>query len=192
MFTHSQLVALAGQWLERQGHVVVITELATAAGEIPDALGFDGRTSTLIECKVSRSDFATDAKKYFRRESWRGMGARRFYMTPKGLVNRDELPEGWGLLEISDKGRAKCVHDAGNYFEKNAQAEIALLLSALRRIGQTTPEGVSIKCYTIQTQCKATLGVVPDNVVDRQLEFKFETQENSHAVTERRVDEVQE
>ena len=190
-FTHVDLVALAAQWLERQGNTVVITELATAAGETPDALGFAGRVSTVIECKISRSDFAADAKKYFRRESWRGMGQQRFYMVPKGLIKQAELPVGWGLIEISDKGRARCIHDAGAYFEKNAQAEIQLLISALRRIGQVPVEGVSVKCYTIQTQCQATLGLAPEYPASStQLEFEFK--EDDHAVTERSTAEIQE
>lgn len=182
-FTHSDLVALAAQWLEHQGNTVVITELATAAGETPDALGFSGRVSTLIECKVSRSDFLADAKKSFRRNAWQGMGHKRFYMTPKDLIKKAELPVGWGLIELSDKGRARCVHDAGAYFEKNAGAEIQLLISALRRIGQVPVEGVSVKCYTIQTQCQATLGITPEYPASyTQLELQLE--ENSHAVTE--------
>ena len=166
VFTHAELVALAGQWLERRKHVVVITELCTAAGETPDALGFDGASSTLIECKVSRSDFAADAHKYFRRDAWRGMGQTRYYMTPKGLIKPSELPTGWGLIEIGDTGRAQCVHTAGPYFEKNAGAEIKLLLSAIRRIGQVTPAGISVKCYTMQTQCNATLGIAPEDTVN--------------------------
>ena len=158
-FSHDALVNLAGQWLARRGNVVVITELSSAAGETPDALGFDGAGSTVIECKTSRSDFKADAQKCFRHEAWRGMGQKRYYMAPKDLLKLEDLPDGWGLIEISDTGKARCIRDVGAYFEKNADAEIKLLISALRRVGQTTPQGVSVKCYTIQTQCKATLGV---------------------------------
>lgn len=34
-----------------------------------------------------------------------------------------------------------------------------ILISALRRVGQQAPKGVSVKCYTYEVSGKATLGV---------------------------------
>lgn len=179
-FTHAELVDIAGRWLTTRRNTVVVTELSSAAGEAPDAIGFDGRASTVIECKTSRSDFLADAKKYFRRDAWRGMGQRRYYMAPQGLLTVKDLPDGWGLIEVLGITRTRVIHDAGNYFEKNAQAEIALLISALRRVCQEPVQGVSVRCYTIQTQCKATLGVEPLVVpLYKQEEFDYAYAEDS-------------
>ncbi|KKK54365.1 hypothetical protein LCGC14_3085490, partial [marine sediment metagenome] len=82
-----------------QDHIIVTGEIAPYGygDEIPDALGFASRKSTLIECKASRSDFLSDKKKSFRQKPDEGMGCLRYYLTPPGLVDPDELPENWGL-----------------------------------------------------------------------------------------------
>ncbi len=92
--------------------------------EIPDAIGWlRSGVSLLIECKASRADFLSDAVKPSRRSSkasvsggpepsnaeppikpprkTEGLGAYRFYLAPSGLLHPDELPEGWGLLELT-------------------------------------------------------------------------------------------
>lgn len=95
--------------------------------EIPDAIGWlRSGVSLLIECKASRGDFLSDASKPSRSSrpgakaglrtdpgpgslgpafdpppKTQGLGAYRFYLTPRGLVQPEELPKGWGLLELS-------------------------------------------------------------------------------------------
>jgi len=102
---HADLVAVAAKWLKVQCRCpVVITEMVTAAMETPDAIGWTrGGVTTVVECKTSRSDFAADAKKFFRRSPNHGMGRFRYFMTEPGLLKPDELPAGWGLLEVTAK-----------------------------------------------------------------------------------------
>lgn len=86
--------------------------------EIPDAIGWlRSGVSLLVECKASRGDFLSDAVKPSRRSAksaglavpepvvkgprkTEGLGAYRFYFAPSGLLAPEELPEGWGLLEL--------------------------------------------------------------------------------------------
>jgi hypothetical protein len=98
--------------------------------EIPDAIGWlRSGVSLLIECKASRGDFLSDAVKPSRRSGkvgvpgspaptapepeikpprkTEGLGAYRFYLTPSGLLRSDELPEGWGLLELRSSPRTE-------------------------------------------------------------------------------------
>jgi hypothetical protein len=167
---HGSLVNSARIWLRKRRSrkmyhyvcppsVVITTEVA--GGESADAIGFTaGGLTTLIECKTSRSDFSADAKKYFRRDPERGMGAFRFFLTQPGLISRVELPINWGLLE-SRAGKIKCVWPSGR-FERNTGAETQLLISCLRRIGKHAPNaGMIISFYTYETKCRATLGVAP-------------------------------
>jgi len=139
--THPELVTLAEKWLWRQGCGVVFAELSTlATPETPDAIGFRTTTSILVECKATRADFLADKNKPFRQEPARGMGDWRFFMTPKGLVTKDELPEGWGLIEVGKSVRRTHGGPKGNIwtadqpFTGNKVAEQALLYSALRRL----------------------------------------------------------
>lgn len=159
LITHSKLVEYAATWL-RSRCSIVITEVASGAGEEPDAIGFKGSQSVLIECKASRNDFLSDSKKYYRRDPERGMGDNRYYCCSKGLIKETELPEKWGLIEIDpDKKRKIIVKLWSEYFKKSANKEIALLISVIRKIGQNPISGVSVRCYTYETKNRATLGI---------------------------------
>lgn len=154
--THDQLVVLAANWLKSK-HPVVITELATT-GEEPDAIGWRGTSSTLIECKATRADFISDKNKMFRREPWLGIGDFRYFLTPAGLIQMDELPPLWGLLEVTGSKIRKVVE--GQYFsESSEEREIGILLSTIRRIGKNAPACCSIRFYTTETKNRATLSV---------------------------------
>ncbi|MBW2636840.1 MAG: hypothetical protein JRC86_04850 [Deltaproteobacteria bacterium] len=112
--THSELVGRAGKWLKvNAGCKVIFTELVTYANENPDAIGWTHCRSFLIECKTSRPDFHADKKKVPRRYPNQCMGNFRFYMAPAGLIGIEELPTGWGLLEVDEKGIVLVEYPAG-------------------------------------------------------------------------------
>lgn len=107
--THRDLVMISYKWLLKNGGVgVAFYELKSSADEIPDVIGFDSWQSTLIECKISRSDFISDKNKSHR---LKGMGNWRFYCCPKGLIKKEELPDKWGLIYVNEKGKAKVEYD---------------------------------------------------------------------------------
>lgn len=112
---HAALVSLGAAWLRRNGFGVVATEIDVAGcREKPDVIGFRHSCSTLIEVKVSRSDFLADAKKPERRQTLRGIGIYRFYLCPAGIIDVDDLPPRWGLLHVV-KGRVvDVVRPTGN------------------------------------------------------------------------------
>ena len=153
--THDFLVKYASRWLAGQCPIVV-TEIATS-GEEPDVLGWKENHSILLEIKASVSDYKADFDKPFRRHPERGIGERRYFFTPKGLLNPDTLPTGWGLLELQEKRKVVKVRSSTYFGQSNARHEIGILVSTLRRIGQNPPEGVSIKAYTMPTLNRATL-----------------------------------
>jgi len=158
--THADLVKRAAAWLRRK-HSVVITEMAAMdAPEEPDTIGFNGGTTTLIECKATRADFRADHKKASRHLSDHCMGAYRYYATPGGLLTLDDLPAGWGLLEPYARGLALRVASKP-FYQRNIRGELGLLVSTLRRIGRCANqfEGLSVKAYTYQTKARATVGV---------------------------------
>lgn len=164
---HAELIAQAARWLEKKGHVVVITDMTHGGGETADAIGWHGHRSTLIEVKVSRPDFFADAQKCFRRMPDRGMGGVRYYCTPRGLLAPDEVPPKWGLLEWDGK-RLVTVLKPETFAPRGYHIEIGLLVSALRRVAKDAPAGVSVKCYTYETKNRATLGVAREENTDGQ------------------------
>ena len=153
---HSELVEYAKTWLHRK-HFLVITEMVSSAGEIPDAIGWTPYCSTLIECKTSLIDFKNDKNKIHHRFPKKAMGNYRYYFTQKGLISVELLPEKWGLIER--RGQTSRIIKKAEFRDCGQGTEMALLLSTIRRIGQNSPKGVSVKCYTYITKNKATLGV---------------------------------
>jgi hypothetical protein len=95
--THAELVTRAARWLKK-GHGVICAEVACYSMERPDAIGFNHMGTTLVECKVSRADFFRDLKKPHRMGLFASMGSRRYYMCPPGLLKKEDMPRGWGLL----------------------------------------------------------------------------------------------
>jgi hypothetical protein len=181
--THDELIEEGAKWLQSKGCSVVITDMTHGHTETPDCIGWRcNNVSVLLEVKVSRSDFLADKRKIFRHPlaSNTALGNLRYYLTPEGLVDPSEIPDKWGLIELREpRGRQKnrrivlvkghapttaIVHssDSSMYQETNKVSEVSLLISAIRRVGQTCPEGVSVKAYTFQTKNRATLGVLED------------------------------
>lgn len=115
---------------------VVVTERSTTnSPEIPDAIGWkSSRHSVLIECKASRADFRKDADKWFR-QAGLGMGQSRYYMAPLGMIPKEEVPPGWGLLEIV-ADRVKVTIDCKLLCmdEMRCWAEMPLLIAVVRRL----------------------------------------------------------
>ena len=134
--THNKLVERAVAWLRSYGCGVVLSEQSCASGETPDAIGWKrGCHSVTVECKISRADFLADREKPFRRKPEKGMGCERFYLTPAGLLAPEDLPAGWGLLEL--RGRLVEMVSASSGKMRAAagfRREMNLLLASLRRV----------------------------------------------------------
>jgi hypothetical protein len=129
---HSELCDRAVKWLKNTKNCsFAIAELTTIVEERPDALGFGGEGSILIECKTSRADFKRDAKKYFRRKPEMGMGTFRYYLCPPDLIVEDEIPDFWGLLYCHPK-QIKVIKKPVP-IEPNHRAERDFLCSIVRR-----------------------------------------------------------
>jgi len=114
---------------------VVVTERgSTNSPEIPDAIGWkSARHSILVECKASRADFRKDADKWFRLKG--GMGQTRYYLAPLGIIPKEEVPPGWGLLEIvGPLVRVTVECDLICMDEMRSWAEMPLLIAVVRRL----------------------------------------------------------
>jgi len=134
--THAKLVEAAIAWLRRYRCGIVLSEQGCSSGEMPDAIGWKGKChSVLAECKLSRADFLADREKQWRMDPEVALGCERYYVAPRGLLRPEEMPEGWGLLEmrgrqlvVSKRSKKKLRHPGGLMNEMN------LLLASLRRV----------------------------------------------------------
>ena len=103
---------------------------------MPDAIGWKRAChSVVVECKVSRADFLADREKPFRQKSHLGMGCERLYLASAGMIRRQELPDGWGLLEYGKRCIQTVVASAKNLRSATGfRHEMNLLLASLRRV----------------------------------------------------------
>jgi hypothetical protein len=129
---------VAEAWLRKQRCRIVLSEQTADSREIPDVIGWRSDChSIVIECKVSRSDFFSDQHKRARKRPAQAMGRERLYLTPAGLIRPEDLPEGWGLLEASNKDAVEVLlRPTSNrrITQKGLMAEMGLLLASLRRV----------------------------------------------------------
>ena len=134
--THAQLVERAVRWLRSYRCGVVLSEQACVSGEMPDAIGWKRAChSVLVECKMTRADFLADRAKPFRQMPEKGVGSERFYLTPPDMLKVEELPAGWGLLELR-RGRVESVRASAKNLRTaiGFRYEMNLLLASLRRV----------------------------------------------------------
>jgi len=134
---HKELVQRANKWLKNTKKCgVILIEWYGGPRETPDAIGWvKGKNSILIECKTTLNDFKADSKKYFRKRSGYGMGRERYYMTPPNLIELEDLPKGWGLLEVYEKKvSVKKKSDINDLTISSLKNENKILIHALRCI----------------------------------------------------------
>ena len=102
---HEDLIKIAKKWLWKSC-IIVVTEmkLPSGEGETVDVIGWDDcGWSIVVECKITRADFLRERKKRHHKEKEGGMGNKKYFLVPKGLITTDELPGGGGLLECMDR-----------------------------------------------------------------------------------------
>lgn len=107
-------------------------EFAVAQKETPDIIAWSSGISTLIECKASRADFLRDAQKIVRKKPDAGMGQRRYYLSPPGVIEVKDVPVRWGLL-WAEKGHITVKKEASGNPRRSLIAELRFLNQMLRR-----------------------------------------------------------
>jgi hypothetical protein len=169
--THTQLVERAVRWLRTYRCGVVLSEQACASGEMPDAIGWKRAChSVLVECKVSRSDFLADRDKPFRRKPQNGVGCERFYLTPAGLIHKEELPAGWGLLECRKREVEVIAPAAKNLRSATGfRYEMNLLLASLRRVEvRIEPQSITDFLKWKNRMAEYNRGSLPEGISSRE------------------------
>jgi hypothetical protein len=179
--THAKLVAMAVRWLRRYRCGVILSEQACVSGEMPDAIGWKRHChSVLVECKISRADFLADRDKSFRQRPETGVGCERYYLVPRTMVRIEELPAGWGLLEVSGRDIERVKIAAKNLrSDAGFQNEMNLLLASLRRVEiRIEPESITDFLKWKNRMAVYNRGTLPEGLVaerEEGNEFLLET-----------------
>jgi hypothetical protein len=171
--THAQLVQKAVVWLRAYRCGVILSEQACLSGEMPDAIGWKRAChSVLVECKISRADYLADRAKPFRRKQELGLGCERFYLTPVGMLRPEELPPGWGQLELHNRQiklrqpAAKNLRTATGF-----RYEMNLLLASLRRVEiRIEPQNLTEFLKWKNRLAEYNQGALPEGIVPAEEE----------------------
>jgi hypothetical protein len=107
--------------------------LKSIGNEIPDCLGFACGFTSIVEVKVSRSDFFADKKKPFRQRPHEGVGNYRFYLTPPDLIHATELPNLWGLAEYNPANKKIIIIKNPLAQDSNTRLELAMATTIIRK-----------------------------------------------------------
>jgi hypothetical protein len=172
--THAQLVSKAIHFLRSYRCGVVLSEQACVSGEMPDAIGWKRAChSVLVECKVTRSDFLADRAKPFRLKPEGGVGCERFYLVPAGLIRREELPTGWGLLELRRSGIEMAHPSAKNLRTATGfRYEMNLLLASLRRVEvRVEPQSITDFLKWKNRMAEYNRGTLPEGLAPAEEEL---------------------
>ena len=164
---------MAVRWLRGYRCGVVLSEQACVSGEMPDAIGWKRAChSVLVESKVSRADFLADRDKPFRLKPEVGVGCERYYLVPRALIRTEELPAGWGLLEVCGRDIDRVKPSAKNLrSEIGFQYEMNLLLASLRRVEiRIEPESITDFLKWKNRMAEYNRGTLPEGLVAEEEE----------------------
>ena len=124
----------AGEILDRlerkfppeKGEWATFRELADATGPRQGRIDFfavnlwpSRRCRTVaVEVKVARQDWLRELEKPEKREAFEGMATEFWVATAKGIVEKEELPNGLGLFEVYGTGLRKIRAAAQDFSRK--------------------------------------------------------------------------
>jgi len=138
---HYNLCLEGAKWLKRKNNheyyetpwKYIAVEIVVYGCENPDIWAFNGWSTIVVEVKTSHADFLNDKKKWFRQvgNECGDPGNYRYYLTPKGLLKPEELPEGFGLLEWDGKNIERVIKATKRTVTNHADGII--MASILRR-----------------------------------------------------------
>ena len=172
--SHSRLVYEAVRWLRSNYRCgIVLSEQSCSSGETPDAIGWKGRNhSVVVECKISRADFLADAAKPWRLDPDCALGCERYFFAPSGMISCDELPGGWGLLELCGREVRMARKSKKNLRSVEGFAnEMNLLLASLRRVEvRIEPQTITDFLKWKNRMAKYNGGTLPSGIVSDEAE----------------------
>ena len=142
-----------------------------ATDEFPDVLSFGNRGTTLYEIKTSHSDFIADARKDARKK-WRPkvglysdksdfyvrahhpdlyyierphLGGARYFVCEPGVIEKTEVPEGWGLIYFRAGRMFRRVES--KHWRADVRQERNILAHAFRKYSSGDSRGIIVNTY---------------------------------------------
>ncbi len=143
-------ILLADRWHEKDGFIS-LREFRPSMGWHGDRRFIDlwiiqlspanGMQTNSVEVKVTRGDWLRELKQPLKRRPAEAVANLMWLAAPKGVAKAEELPRGWGLLEVDENeseltpwSRTKVIHPA-DYRDK-VRPTWAFVASALANLNR--------------------------------------------------------
>jgi hypothetical protein len=100
------------------------------------------------------------------------VGCERFYLVPAGLIRAEELPRGWGLLELRP-GRIETTQSSARNLRtaKGFSYEMNLLLASLRRVEvRVEPQSITDFLKWKNRMAEYNRGALPEGLASAEEE----------------------
>jgi hypothetical protein len=109
-----------------------------------------------------------------------GVGCERYYLAPRGMIRIEDLPVGWGLLEVSGREVERAKPSAKNLRSAIGFGyEMNLLLASLRRVEvRIEPQSITEFLKWKNRMAEYNRGSLPEGLVAQDEEangFLLET-----------------
>lgn len=144
-----------------------------------------------FEIKVSRSDFKTDVVNFTAKQGFHFRNCNKFYyVAPCGVIDKDELPEGCGLMEVQAGGRLVTVKLAVHRKMDGMDLSFVQSLSrhVLRQAGAfEKPHAHAIKFLGKETDAKDVDAYIEKEIAKR---FKDKKEWQIDAEVRRKVHDI--
>ncbi len=105
-----------------------------------------------FEIKAGRSDWLRELKQPEKADPWIRRCHRWYVVAPTGLVRKDELPKGWGLLQLRADGKLVVAQRAS--LREPAPLSYPLLARLLRSAVKQSNERVAVLHREIETEAE--------------------------------------
>lgn len=109
---HKALKRLALHWLKERVVDLVANEVKFKnTKSIADAVGINLKRKEIriIEVKATKEDFKRDHKLFDEQNTYYNHAHYSYLMCPEGIIKKEEVPEGYGLLWVDDYDGIKLV-----------------------------------------------------------------------------------
>jgi hypothetical protein len=156
---HDDLIQIASEYLTSVMECdLVLTEPALRfghCGAIEDVIGISQMANAIVivECKTSRADFKRDLTKLHRipdtPEFRMALGHYRYFLCPQGVIDRSDLPDGWGLLLTDGSHVLEDVQS--ERWRQGIEAHVRLvgiMLAEIRRLNREAAEAERKPAYS--------------------------------------------
>lgn len=135
---------LRGYYRTYSGIRTHTVELYKEARRKEKALYIDKRCARKLESIEAYHQIWCNQDKTYKQ--WPHLGQLRYYVCVEGLIDKSELPNGWGLIYFKEPNKFKRIVESGQ-FRADMNTERAIIAHALRGYASGNKSNILVRTY---------------------------------------------